>query len=416
MELKPTLPQWELMNSGATFPAFVGGFGSGKTDSLINRLLLKKIAYPDNNIGFYEPTWDLVRTIAFPRWEERLTELNIPYKLIKSPMNVIKIEGCGDIIFRSMERPERIVGFEVADSGVDELDTLKTKDAEYCWRQIIARNRQKKPDGSINSVAVATTPEGFKFVYLKWQKNRTASYQLIKAPTSSNAHNLPPGYIDSLAESYPPHLLNAYLEGEFVNLQAGTVYYCFDRRLNHTSEAIQPREPLHIGIDFNVGNMSAVTHVIRDNRPMALDELHGITDTPAMIDTIKSHYPGHAVIVYPDASGRSRKTVNASLSDLQLLKDAGFRVVVDTTNPAVRDRLTSMNAALLNANGERRYLINTEKCPNYTLCLEQQAYDKNGDPDKQHDLDHLPDAGGYFIAKRFPVIKKSAQMIKMVGH
>jgi len=149
---------------------------------------------------------------------------------------------------------------------------------------------------------------------------------------------------------------------------------------------------------------------------MALDELHGITDTPAMIDTIKSHYPGHAVIVYPDASGRSRKTVNASLSDLQLLKDAGFRVVVDTTNPAVRDRLTSMNAALLNANGERRYLINTEKCPNYTLCLEQQAYDKNGDPDKQHDLDHLPDAGGYFIAKRFPVIKKSAQMIKMVGH
>jgi len=404
------------MNSGATFLAFVGGFCSGKTDSLINRLLLKKIAYPNNNIGFYEPTWDLVRTIAFPRWEERLTELNIPYKLIKSPMNVIKIEWCGDIIFRSMERPERIVGFEVADSGVDELDTLKTKDAEYCWRQIIARNRQKKPDGSINSVAVATTPEGFKFVYLKWQKNRTASYQLIKAPTSSNAHNLPPGYIDSLAESYPPHLLNAYLEGEFVNLQAGTVYYCFDRRLNHTSEAIQPREPLHIGIDFNVGNMSAVTHVIRDNRPMALDELHGITDTPAMIDTIKSHYPGHAVIVYPDASGRSRKTVNASLSDLQLLKDAGFRVVVDTTNPAVRDRLTSMNAALLNANGERRYLINTEKCPNYTLCLEQQAYDKNGDPDKQHDLDHLPDAGGYFIAKRFPVIKKSAQMIKMVGH
>ena len=416
MELNPTLPQWELMNSESRFPAFVGGFGSGKTDSLVNRLLLKKIAYPDNNIGFYEPTWDLVRTIAFPRWEERLTELNIPYKLIKSPMNVIKIEGCGDIIFRSMERPERIVGFEVADSGVDELDTLKTKDAEYCWRQIIARNRQKKADGSINSVAVATTPEGFKFVYLKWQKNRTASYQLIKAPTSSNAHNLPPGYIDSLAESYPPHLLNAYLEGEFVNLQAGTVYYCFDRRLNHTSEAIQPREPLHIGIDFNVGNMSAVTHVIRDNRPMALDELHGITDTPAMIDTIKSHYPDHAVIVYPDASGRSRKTVNASLSDLQLLKDAGFRVVVDTTNPAVRDRLTSMNAALLNANGERRYLINTEKCPNYTLCLEQQAYDKNGDPDKQHDLDHLPDAGGYFIAKRFPVIKKSAQMIKMVGH
>ena len=416
MELNPTVPQWELMSSDSRFPAFVGGFGSGKSDSLVNRLLLKKIAYPLNNVGFYEPTWDLVRTIAFPRWEERLEALNIPYKLIKSPMNVIKVEGCGDIVFRSMERPERIVGFEVADSGVDELDTLKTKDAEYCWRQIIARNRQKKSDGSVNSVAVATTPEGFKFVYQKWQKDRTASYQLIKAPTSSNAHNLPDGYIESLRESYPPHLLNAYLEGEFVNLQSGTVYYGFDRKLNHTNDTMRPREPLHIGVDFNVCNMSAVVHVVRDNRPIAVDELHGITDTPDMIEAIKSHFAGHAIMVYPDASGNSRKTVNASLSDIQLLRNAGFTVVVDASNPSVRDRITSMNAQFLNANGERRYRVNTDKCPNYTLCLEQQAYNKNGDPDKQHDLDHLPDAGGYFIAKRFPVVKRSAQTMKIVGH
>jgi hypothetical protein len=69
-----------------------------------------------------------------------------------------------------MENPDAIVGYEVADSMVDELDTLPTAKANEVWNKIIARNRQKKPDGTPNSVAVGTTPEGFRFVYEKWQK------------------------------------------------------------------------------------------------------------------------------------------------------------------------------------------------------------------------------------------------------
>jgi hypothetical protein len=85
----------------------------------------------------------------------------------------------------------------------DELDTLKTDKARDVWNKIIARNRQKKPDGSLNTVGVATTPEGFRFVYDRWKKNPAPGYRLIKATTMSNAANLPDGYIDSLRQLSP---------------------------------------------------------------------------------------------------------------------------------------------------------------------------------------------------------------------
>jgi hypothetical protein len=43
---------------------------------------------------------------------------------------------------------------------------------------------------------------------------------------------LPTDYIDSLRASYPPQLIEAYLEGRFVNLNSGCVPE-FSRKLNH---------------------------------------------------------------------------------------------------------------------------------------------------------------------------------------
>jgi hypothetical protein len=69
-----------------------------------------------------------------------------------------------------MEQPQRIVGYEVAHSLVDEIDIMAADKARDAWNKIIARNRQKC--GMPNTVGVATTPEGFKFVYDRWKKHR----------------------------------------------------------------------------------------------------------------------------------------------------------------------------------------------------------------------------------------------------
>lgn len=403
MRISRTEPQKRFIESKAQFPAFVGGFGSGKTEALLNRCLKFKTSYPRQSVAFYEPTYDLVRMIAWPRFEEKLEKLKLPYRLIKSPHNVLEIQDFGSIIFRSMDTPGRIVGYEVADSFVDELDTMKRDDAAHSWRQIIARNRQKKPDGSLNTASVATTPEGYRFVYEQWEKLKTPGYELVRAPTRSNPF-LPPGYIESLQSSYPSQLLIAYLDGFFTNLTAGSVYFEFDRKLNASWEEIKPNEDLHVGVDFNVGKMVAIVHVLRDQDPHAVKEFTGVLDTPAMIALLKERYKdkGHRIFIYPDASGKSRKSVNASESDLALFRAAGFNVLVNASNPAVKDRVLSMNGMIHNS-GKRRYRVHPDNCPLLVESLEKQAYDKNGEPDKSSDLDHPVDAAGYFINYRYPI-------------
>jgi len=408
-----TRPQFEFVTAEERFPAMVAGFGAGKSEAAMWRTLRLKRRYPGQDVAYYLPTYDLVSRMAFPRLEEKLEGMGASFKINKND-SLIQIWNCGSIILRTMENPARIVAYEVADSICDELDTLPIDKAREVWNKVIARNRQKKPDGAPNSVGVATTPEGFRFVYERWAKNPADGYRLIRATTMSNAHNLPDGYIDSLRNSYPANLLAAYLDGQFVNLTSGSIYAEFDRALNRSTETIQVSEPLHIGMDFNVGQMAGAVFVLRDGNPHGVDEITGVLDTPAMIATIKSRYQGHAIFVYPDASGGGRRSNNASESDISLLRAAGFTILAPSANPPVKNRILAMNQ-MIHCEGVRRLKVNVDRCPMLVEALEKQAYDKNGEPDKTSGLDHINDACGYMIHYRYPVAGKSISRIRIGG-
>lgn len=409
--------QYNLITAEEQFPAFCGGFGSGKSEALVTRALLKKCIYPKNDVAYYMPTFDLVRTLGYPRFEEKLDKYKISYRLNKTFAR-IEAKNAGSIIFRTMEKPERIIAYEVADSFVDEIDTLKMEIAKAVWIKIMARNRQKKFDGSLNTIAVGSTPEGFRFLYENWKNNPPSlMYRLIHASTWSNERNLPAGYIESLLAQYPPQLIAAYLDGEFVNLTGGSVYPEFDRLLNRSFETITANDNLlHIGMDFNVTNMTAIVNVFRGKLPHAVDELTKIYDTPRMIEAINNRFPHKTIVVYPDASGDARHTNNASDSDLDLLKAAGFHVIANPSNPAIKDRVVALNAIILNAEGQRRLKINIEKCPVLVSGLEKQIWDtKKGEPDKTSGWDHANDAEGYFINHTFPIKRQSVQRARIAG-
>lgn len=405
-----TKPQHRFVTTDSAHPLFVGGYGAGKTHAAVYRACALKHHYPNLNVAYYLPTYDLVRTIGFPQFAEVLDQMQIASKVNRAAATIDI--GAGRIIFRTMDTPERIIGYEVADSLVDELDTLPTDKARDVWSKIVARNRQKKADGKPNTIGVATTPEGFRFVHEMWVGNPKPGYEVIRAPTMSNARNLPDGYIDNLRDIYPEQLLSAYIEGEFCNLTAGTVYRDYDRARCSSNERIKPDEPLFVGQDFNVGEMASVIFVRRTDGLHAVEELTGVYDTPELVRIIKERWQakGHKIYIYPDASGGSRKTVDASKTDMALLQMAGFTVRAPSRNPAVRDRVLAVNGAF--SKGTVR--VNATTCIQSARCLEQQAYDRNGEPSKSSGHDHLNDAFGYVCHQEYPVIRPM-QMVKIGG-
>lgn len=415
IQLQLTEPQYKFVMSKSIHPGMVAGYGAGKSQAAVVRIALKACQYQAMSFGFVEPTHDLVRLIAWPRFDEILTSWGVGHELNKSE-SIMRLENGSQIIFRSADAPERLVGFEIADGVIDEADTLKAAHAADVWVKMLGRCRQKKPDGSANTLGAVSTPEGFQWMYQTFGRELKPGYELIRAPTWSNPH-LPSGYVDQIRSTYNPQQLEAYLNGEFVNMKAGSVYSEFDRALNSSTETIKPYEPLHIGLDFNVGNVSAAVGVFRGDTLHFVEELTGVRDTPTLCMMLKDKYKaaGHAVHIYPDASGGATKSVNAALSDIVLLRAAGFQVWANSKNPAVRDRVASVNA-LIHAGGKRRLFIRPDTCPSMIEGLEQQAYDKHGDPDKSSGLDHLNDALGYLVAYKFPVHRGPTSMVKVSGY
>lgn len=391
MELPILKHQAAFIQSEERHTALVAGYGSGKSYAGILKVVKKKLEYPKINVAYYLPTYGLIKDIAYPRFAEILNQLNITYELhetdheFKTPY--------GKIILRSLSNPEKIVGYEVGYSLIDEADILPQVKMEECFAKVIARNRSKLPNEQENKTDVVGTPEGFKWTYDFFVRNAKAGRHIIYGKTKDNPF-LPAGYIDTLLETYTEQQLEAYLNGQFVNLTSGTVYHHFDRKENHSDREIQPNDVLHIGMDFNVTKMNAVVHVSDGKIKTAVAEIVNAYDTFEICSLIKEKYPKHSIVIYPDASGENRKS--SGKSDINVLRENGFQIRKSSKNPFVKDRVNATNLAFRNVKGERHYFINTFKCPVYSEALERQTY-KNGEPDKSTGFDHITEAGGYFI-------------------
>ena len=412
MDIELSKPQSELWNAQEKFVAYVSGVGGGKTAAICLKLIHTKLKYPKVPLMYGAPDYSLVRDIFYPEIEKRLSTIPVSYK-INTNSNIIHFRRFGKILCKTLVDPEKIVGFEVGDAAIDEFDTMPTDKAMKVWKKAVSRIRYPFPDGKINQLYVPTTPEGFKATYKIFKKESVKGlHRLIQARTKDNEKNLPKGYIESLVHSYPKELQAAYLEGRFVNLTSGSVYYAYDREANRSNETVQTSDILHIGCDFNVEKQAAIVFVLRNHPqygevPHCVDEFIDLRDTPDMIQAINERYPGKRVIMYPDSTGASRHSTSVSVTDISQIKDAGFIVRARPSNPLIRDRVNSVNAMCCNGDNERKLFVNPETAPNMVEGLEQQVYDKNGQPEKEGNVEHRNDALGYFIAYKYPLKKRA---------
>ena len=385
------------------------GYGAGKTRALAAKALHLSAA----NQGFIgcvmEPTGPLIRDIWQNDFENFLEQYEIPYTFRASPLPeyVLHLPG-GDtkILCRSFENWSRIIGLNLSFVLADEIDTVNPNVCSRAFPKILGRLRS----GNVRQFAAASTPEGFRWMWQTFGSDEAAKHsdrRLIRMRTVDNPH-LPQDFIERLRANYDPSLLQAYLEGQFCNLTTGQVYDRFDRakHVSALSEQDYENEPLRVGIDFNIGNMSAVIGVRLDNKLYLIDEISGAHDTDALAQAIRQRYSESVVYVYPDASGSARST-NASRTDIQILESYGFSNQSPKANPPVRDRVASVQALLENGKGEVRLQI-APRCKRTIECLELQSYTEAGDPDKDAGYDHMNDALGYLVYRDFSMLNARA--------
>jgi len=414
---KATIPQGQFLRMPQRFRAYVAGYGAGKSWVGSMQLCMNAWQAPGQDQGYFAPTYAHIRDIFYPTIEEVAYNMGLDVDIKEGNKEVFLSSGRQQrsvIKCRSMERPQSIIGFKISHAMTDEMDVLPVDKATTAWRKILARMRYKDAK---NSVDITTTPEGYLFTYNTFVKAPSENpelkerYGLIQASTRDNAIHLPDDYIPSLVEAYPKELISAYLDGQFVNMRSGTVYYSFDRKAHNSTEQIKEGEPLFIGMDFNVQHMAATIYVQRPSGWHAVAELKEIFDTPDIIEIIQQKWPDHAITVYPDATGDSRKTVNASASDIALLRAARFRIKAHKANPFVKDRVMAVNKRFQDGH----LWVNVKNCPTVAECLEQQSYDANGEPDKKSGKDHQNDATGYPIAYEFPIQKRNIKPFAPMG-
>jgi len=377
------------------------GYGAGKTRALCAKAVHLAMANQSFIGVVMEPTGPLIRDIWQNDFDDFLETYDIPYTFRASPLPEYNLHlpgGDTKILCRSFENWTRIIGINGAWILADEIDTVAPSIANKAFPKILGRLRA----GNVRQFAAASTPEGFRWMWQTFasedSKGRT-DRKLIRMRTADNPH-LPPDFIERMQANYDPQLLKAYLDGEFVNLTTGQVYDRFDRA-NHVADITAPdsREPLRIGVDFNVGNMSAVIAYRNGKTLHVFDEISGANDTDALAAAIKSRYPDHRLYVYPDASGGNRST-NATQTDIAILESYGMSNQSPRANPPVRDRVAAVQALLENGKGEVRLHI-AASCVKLIECLELQSYTERGEPDKDQGYDHMNDAIGYLIWREF---------------
>ena len=410
-----TEPQTEAFLSEKKHVLCLAGYGSGKTHVSIIKAIHTLMEHKQN-IAMYEPNHNLIKTILIPEMTEKLDEIGVKYSLNKSD-GIIDTQF-GKVYLKSLHDYRRLVGYNVLANFVDELDTIDVNQAIQTYHRICARarlqsNNPKYKGISKNFSFVTSTPEGYRTCFRLWHKNDDESLpedekQTIKMSTYSNPH-LPPGYVESLEKQFPPELLKSYILGEYTNLTSGVVYSNFNRDLCVVEQThVKKTEDVHIGMDFNVYDMACVVIVERKNNEgdtvwLVIDELVKCRVTADMIDKIKNKFVRNTIYIYPDASGARTQSSSMSRSDHSMLRDAGFIVRANPTNPLIKDRVLSVNNAF-----DKGKLFVSDGCFNLIEALEQQVYDTNGFPEKDG-KDHINDAFGYAVSFLCPVMTNVAR-------
>jgi hypothetical protein len=387
-------PHADVFACDKRFVILVAGRRWGKTTLAMWCLIVCAFS-TDHSLCYYvAPTygqakriaWSVLKGLVPPAARRRTREQELLIELLNG--SIIQLHGA--------DHPDRLRGIGLDYVVLDEYADMKPD----TWNLVI-RPALSNRNGRALFIGTPRGRNHFYEIYCAAKSKST--WQTFLRPT---AHG---GYVstDELAAQacdMNPQQFAQEFGASFEDSQA-RVYHGFDRDQNVMELGLSPHAPLLIGMDFNVNPMTAVVAQRAGEQCHVIDEIVlPNSNTQQMMQEINRRYGGREGIVHPDPSAESRKTsAPAGETDLTIIERERWGVYRNSPYKVV-DRINSVNAMLLNAQGSRRLLI-SPNCKQLIKALDGLTYKEGSKiPDNRSGLDHITDALGYLIMGVFPII------------
>ena len=384
--------QKEIIEHPARFKVVVAGRRAGKSYASIASLA-KHARYPKKKCMYVAPSYRMAKQIVWEDLKDQLREKNWIKKINESELSVTLVNG-STIFLRSADNPDSIRGIGLDYVVIDEAADI----SEEAWRAVI---RPTLSDRQGNAMIISS-PKGRNWLYDVYNDAKHLEDWNSWQFTTAQGGIVNDQEIADARRDLDDRTYRQEYEAQFVDY-SGLIYYAFGEHC--IQEEIIPEDnriPIHIGIDFNVDPGCAVIGIQTALGMHIFDELEMFgTDTQSMVQEIYRRYPGRRYIAYPDASGAQRRSSAGGITDHIILKNAGMNLKVGSVNPAVKDRIASVNSVC--KEGNQRLTI-SPKCVKLINALRKHVYQEGTrQPEKRSGLDHFCDALGYLINHVYPL-------------
>ena len=387
-------PQKEILECSNRFRVLITGRRFGKTFLCIQEMA-KFARYNNKKVWYIAPTYRMAKDIVWNDLVDRMTKHKWIKKLNHSDLKLTLRNG-SEISLRGADNENSLRGVGLDFLVMDEFADVK----EHAWYEVLRPTLSDKNGAAL----FCGTPRGYgNWSYNLFSKENEDEQWKSFQFTTLEGGQVSANEIEQAKQDLDERTFNQEYNASFVNY-AGQIYYNFDRKENVIDNYVPDTNEIHIGMDFNIDPMSAVICELKGNNIYLYEEIVIYSsNTDEMVQEIKNRFKDKHIFIYPDPASKQRKTSAGGVTDLAILKNAGFHLRVRNNHPLIRDRINAVNTKLKNGVGDRTLFI-ANKCKTMLKSIERQIY-KEGTtvPDKDNNYDHMNDALGYLVEYLYPV-------------
>lgn len=404
---------------GFRFRAVCAGRRSGKTTLMVHETLWRAlkpsyfcIRSVKPKIWYVAPTYGQAKELI---WEPLCdTAGGWAVKLNESKLSMTFRNG-STLALRGADYAKTLRGSGLDFVAVDEFADIRN--GKHTWEEVLRPMLSDRLGGAL----IGGTPRGRNHFYEVWREAGWKPGWTNYSFTTAEGGIVKKSEIASAKEELDEKSFKQEYLASFETF-AGLVYYAFDREIHVKPCALNPQQEILWCLDFNVDPMCSVIaqmHPYGSGRHQRIVEVCDEISIPnsnvyeaceafaRKVGLFAERY-GVTVTIYADASGDSRNHVGTTA--IQAIKQwfnrhPNYRVYykIPQANPAVADRVRTVNSVLRSIAGEVRMQIDP-KCKKLIADFEQVEWaNEMGLEINKSDpkLTHISDALGYMTSQEF---------------